>query len=323
MEYRNAPKSIRPVTLREPNPYTNELEGCDQLNLSRSEIDFFKEHGFIVKRGLITEQTRLARIVDYVWECVPRSLISRDDLTTWTDQASHRWSDEDNRQIGRLHQGMWKMRSPHAVGTENFIVDWTANHPNVRAVVEQFLRPPIKRSERVRGVYVILPKPVDQHGRLGPHADHAAAQLCAMVLIDDVIPHGGGFTVWPGSHLRLHTYWETIVSAHWKEDAKESFAEEQADILNTVEPIEFCGQAGDVVFWHPRLLHSAGVNKSVELGDPRIRYVVPCDFQTDGNTLYDDDVFGPSEKEQWWVDTRHFTEDVVSTDENIWHGWLI
>lgn len=323
MEYRNEPKTSRSIKLLDPEPYDDALDGCDQLDLSETEIDFFKRQGFIVKRDLIPETDRLSRIVDYVWECVPRTILTRDNPASWLDQASHEWTEEEGKRVGRLHRGMWKMRSPRQVGAEKFIVDWTANHRHVRDVVGQFLHQPIKHSDRVRGVYVVLPKPADQAGRLGPHADHAAAQLCAMVLIDDIFPHGGGFTVWPGSHIRLHRFWRTIVSAHWKDDEKESFAEEQANILNTVTPTEFVGNAGDVVFWHPRLLHSAGINRSADLGEPRVRYVVPCDFQTDGHTLYDDDVYGPSEEEQWWVDTRHFKEDVESTDDNIWHGWTI
>ena len=323
MEYPETPKAKRRIELLVPDCFDEELEGNDQIELSRAEVDFFKDQGFIVKRGLIPDRECLARIVDYVWKCVPRSIIQRDNAEGWSSYEEDQWTKEDSLKVGLLHTGMWKMRSPRAVGTEKFILDSTANHPQVRQVVAQFLDGPIKVCDRVRGVYVILPKPNGTAVKLGPHADHAAAQLCAMVLVDDVLPRSGGFTVWPTSHRRLHNYWKTIVSAHWKDDAKEAFVAEQTEILNTIRPMEFVGNAGDVVFWHPRLLHSAGVNESAELGDPRVRYVVPCDFQVDGHTLYDDDVVGPGEKHQWWVDTRHFVEDVVATEENIWHGWAV
>ena len=47
-----------------------------------------------------------------------------------------------------------------------------------------------------------------------------------------------------------------------------------------IEPVEVCGEAGDVVWWHGRMLHSAGIH----VGDA-IRFAVPADFQQDRPTV--------------------------------------
>ena len=49
-----------------------------------------------------------------------------------------------------------------------------------------------------------------------------------------------------------------------------------ASIKANVVPVEIAGQAGDCCFWHPRMVHSGGVNTS-----DKVRIVVPCDFQLD------------------------------------------
>jgi hypothetical protein len=87
--------------------------------------------------------------------------------------------------------------------------------------------------------------------------------------------------------------------------------------------VEFIGSAGDVIFWHPRAIHSAGINRSAEHGDPLVRVIIPCDFQLDGLAYVDDEKFGPSEDYQWWIDTRNFEEDMPPNSTNIWDDWAI
>ena len=289
--------------------------------LTSDEVESFKTHGYFVKRNLIKEKNQLQRIVEYTWHNVPDKQICATDPHSWLNVPANGWCESDAKCIGQIRNGNWKMRSPGAIGTEDFILKATAQHPNVQRLVRQLIGDPIRPPNRVRGVYVILPKPSSKEGGLGPHVDHAAAQLSAMVLLAKTPPRCGGFTIWPGSHSRLHTYWKSCYHAHWMESRKADFDREFRSILETVHPLEFCGDVGDVVFWHPRLIHSAGVNYSMELESPCIRFVVPCDFQHDGLTFFDDDTLGPSDNAQWWVCTRHFEEDPVPTQDNIWHDW--
>lgn len=320
---RSQKASIRVTTIKEPIPYQTTLESGSKLQLSVSEVEHFKREGFIVKRGLVEARDAFAAIVDYVWETVPDEVMSRTDTSTWTDEPHKRWPRGEAAKIGVMQQSGWKMRSNHKYGREATLLDVTANHPHVRAVVEQFLGEHLERAKRVRGVYLVLPKAPGAEGRLGPHVDHSAAQLSAMVLIDKIPARTGGFTVWPGSHTRLHRYWTSCQGAHFDDRVKSKFDEEFTAILKDTVPVEFVGKAGDVVFWHPRLIHSAGVNYSADASMPRIRYAIPCDFQKSGYTFFDDNDLGPGSNQQWWVDTRHFREDPPPTSTNMWDSWRI
>lgn len=141
-----------------------------------------------------------------------------------------------------------------------------------------------------------------------------------MVIVGEVPPQCGGFTVWPGSHLIVHPFSDTVHGPVGP-DHSEAYAQARDDVLRKVTPVELSGQAGDVIFWHPRLMHSGGINRSASLERPVLRLIVPCDYQRDGFTFFDDLVDGPGPSHQWWVDTRNFREDVLPTPDNIWEGW--
>ena len=313
------------VVVREPVPF--EDPGCftPGTALNAGEIEHFKSQGFIVKRGLIHDSRAFRKVADHLWAHVPRNILRRNEPQTWLDAAEEQWTDDDVARVGRLIHTNWKMRSPgpSGIGTEPFLVEAIANHPNVLAVAQAFLGAPIKPPRRVRGIYAVFPKHPAAPGRLGPHADYMAAQLSAMVLVHEVPPRCGAFTLWPGSHLRLHPHWDTLHGGIMSADKGEGFRTARDAVLRDITPVEFPGDAGDVVFWHPRTLHSAGVNYSAEGDDPRVRLIVPCDFERAGLTYFNDDEYGPGEKFQWWVDTRNFREDVPATEDNIWHNWAV
>ena len=316
------------VVVREPKPFEDPDCFTPGTGLNAGEIEHFKTRGFIVKRGLIDDADAFREVAHHLWSNVPRGVMQRDVSASWLDGAvgaEEQWTEADVERVGRLMHANWKMRSPgtSGIGTEPFLVDRIANHPNMRAVVRAFLGAPIKPCARVRGIYAVFPKPASAPGRLGPHADYMAAQLSAMVLVHEVPPRCGGFTLWPGSHLRLHPHWDTLHGGRMSEDKADGFRLARDGVLRDITPVEFPGNAGDVVFWHPRTLHSAGVNYSAQSKDPTVRLIVPCDYERAGLTYFDDDEYGPGEKYQWWVDTRNFREDVPATEDNIWHNWAV
>ena len=318
------PKAAQ-IVGREPTVFEDPGAATPGPTLSDAEVVHFKEQGFIVKRRLIDDDEAFAQVIDHLWSNVPRGVLQRDDPATWLDAPDEKWTDEDIPLIGRLTHGNWKMRSPgpNGVGTETFLVDRIARHPNMMAIARAFFDAPMRPPRRVRGIYAILPKPSSRPGQLGPHADYMAAELSAMVLVHEILPRCGGFTLWPGSHLRLHPHWDTVHGGVISEDRRQGFREARDAVLRDITPVEFTGNAGDVVFWHPRTLHSAGVNYSAHSANPTVRVVVPCDYQRAGMTYFDDEDYGPGEKYQWWVDTRNYREDVPTTADNIWHGWAV
>ena len=309
------------AALPEATPYAPDGLDPDAPEVTPAEIEHFKAQGFFVKRGLIDDRDALAAIRRYLWARVPRQLMREDSPESWLAKPHRKWNEEDARRVGVLSRGTWKMRS-RTIGTEQFLVDATARHPRMLAIAEQLLGSPLRPIVRVRGIYCILPRPPDVDGMLGPHTDDQSAQLGAMVLVDDVPPRCGGFTLWPGTHHHFRELWTANVGGRISD--RERYEKVVAQVLAEVNPVEITGKAGDVVFWHGRMMHSAGINhSSVEGNRPVARVIVPCDYQRGGKSWYDDDEQGPGAIAQWWIDTRNFHEDPLPTPDNAWHDWVI
>ena len=309
----------------EPIPYEDCLDGADQVELSRQEIAHFKSQGFIVKRGLIDDREGFDQLVDYYWEHVPTYFMDRDDTTTWFIPPDKKLTVEDSQFLGRTSAAGLKLQSPTRFGTELSLLALSASHPNVQRVVEQFIGRPVRPTKRVRGLYGVFPTPAGSPMKLSPHADVIPADISAMVIVTETPPRRGGFCVWPGSHASLYPFWDTRHSTRIStQERLEVFLRERDRTVSAIAPSECIGSPGDVVFWHPRILHSPGKNDSAIDGNPCIRIVIPCDFQRDGRTFFDDEQYGPGKREQWWVDVHNFTEDKeIPTRDNLWCDWKI
>lgn len=308
-----------PVTFADPNYFDREP------GLNADEADHFKREGFIVKRGLIDDTGLFHKVVNLIWTKVPRGLMRRDDSDTWINPADDDWTEADSLKVGMLARDNWKIRSkgPSGVGTEALLIDEIANHPNVRQVVAALIGTPVRPVRRVRGVYCIFPSSPGTENHYNVHVDYISSHVAAMVLVDEIGPGCGGFMFWPGSHTTLHPYWQTVHGSGMDVAQAEPFRAAKEQTLRETIPLEFTGSPGDVIFWHPRALHSAGINRSAELGAPMVRPIIPCDFQRDGLTYVDEPDFGPGEAFQWWIDTRNVTEDVPATPNNMWDDWAI
>jgi hypothetical protein len=310
------------VSVKEAVAYTD-LVAAMGTGLNRQEVDFFKRNGYLVKRGVIRDDQLFANVVDHLWANVPRDILVRDDPDSWLNSPHKQWTEFDHAKVGLLHNGNWKMRSAARIGKELFLVEGIARHPSMLRVVEQFIGRPLKSLNRVRGVYAILPKPQHVTGVLGPHSDYAAGQLGAMVVAGEMPAGSGGFTVWPGSHIRLHESWDTCFGSSITDSRVRAYRKRRDEILSDTVPVETHGHPGDVIFWHHRLLHSAGINRTADAGCPIVRIIVPCDYQRGDKSFFDDNEYGPSEKYQWWIDTRNYREDVAPTATNLWAEWSI
>jgi ectoine hydroxylase-related dioxygenase (phytanoyl-CoA dioxygenase family) len=95
--------------------------------------------------------------------------------------------------------------------------------------------------------------------------------------LDDVLPGGGAFTVWPGSHLRTYknpkgryvllddgeepaTRNERRAPPGMKRMPGEEYGEEMEKIVKDTAPVECHAPAGSVIFWHHKMVHSASRN---------------------------------------------------------------
>ena len=143
-------------------------------------------------------------------------------------------------------------------------------------------------------------------------------------MVNDIPPGSGAFHCWPGSHLRTHPLWTTRFGNVKTTEQEEATREVVAAIVADTVPTECVGKAGDVVYWHPRLVHSPGINRTGTTANPTVRQAVICEWQRagPGRTLISHENSNPGPKFQFWIDTRHWEEDTEApTPENVWDGW--
>lgn len=295
--------STKQSAKRAPVSVTSDIDppGADRLGLTSSEITQFREQGYVIKRGLIPQET-FEPFHRLWWQQPPIRAAKLDagDPSTWVSPGrfwpeENRWSlpknwmgkgawpaaDEDRpgasrgERVGRLPHKLtrdignyvWRW---HGIGHDPEFVRATSAHPNILYMVEALLGGPIKLPRRNRGIYSVFPRmPDDPETRLGPHMDQNMTEMQVVTYIDDVEPRSGGFTIYPTSPQLLYP---TSQQAHnWV--ATEASKEAMDHIKANVQPIEFCGKAGDVIFCHGWVVHSAGIHE----GD-RIRKAVVQDF---------------------------------------------
>ena len=299
--------------------------------LAAREIDFFVENGFLVKRGLLASESlasALRRVWEYLADNVPMaggaSAPAPDDPGSWRDPQ---WAPMPKAETSGFYEG--RQRSVHAretvklhdLGSADFIVDLLPNNAAVRTLATLLLGENLRASERTRGVYAVFPTtvPAGAAGRarrtntaLGPHTDRVCQQLNVCAYLDDVPPRNGGFTLYPGSHkVMFRTHRE---ASNWS--PLPSFRDTVRRVVRDIEPVELAGQAGDVIFWHGRTVHSAGIHT----GD-RIRWALFGDFTLDAPTLTPDEHRELGQYE-WFKDTELFRDDAPAVGD-MWRGWRL
>jgi hypothetical protein len=298
--------------------------------LSPVEVRFFQENGFLVKHALLDREA-MAAAVERTWEhlleVVPQDpssgwrLNPRDPSTwqnpRWAPMPPHPTSGEyEGRAPVEYHGGVVKL---HLLGREASLLASFANHARVLAVVRALLGGELRETRFFRGVYPIFPTRQSADDRvelerrpLAPHTDRVCQQVNVCAYLDDVAPRSGGFTVYPGSHLRLFS--EHRYEANWS--PLPSYESALAEVAATVEPLELSAALGSVIFWHGRLVHSGGIHFG-----RHIRWAAFADYTHDRPTLTDDEhrALGLYE---WFKDVKLFREDFEASSDP-WRHWAI
>jgi hypothetical protein len=234
------------------------------LKLSDDEIRFFQREGYLIKRGVL-EADLMAQARDLLWANAPPSL-KRDEPDSWAGPFPTEDENEDSKDHRRGFR--WNFREP---GGEAWMVRLLATDPNVWRMAEQMLgEGTLTQPERIRGIYCTLPYGDAPERTTTCHVDAHPFHLGVVGYIDDVPPRGGGFTVWPRSH---RTFYYDFHSQYKKEPI-EGQHEKNVAFFNQQPYVECYGNAGDIVFWHHRIGHAAGHNRSGQ-----IRQAVLYDFR--------------------------------------------
>lgn len=280
----------------EPRSLTRDqdLPGAESLGLTAEEAAFFREKGYIVKRNLIPLE-ELKPFEELWWEQPPvtEAGLRRDDPQTWVAPGK-RWPKENRWGTENIWMGTTKwpcnvgeaaheprpggtvgekiMRTPynldcaghvwrwHGIGHDEDFVRATSAHPKMLHMIEALMGGPVRRPRRNRGIYTVFPR--EKATSMGPHHDGGGCgELMAVTPVMPVLPRSGGFTIWPGSHRLFYETSEQALNWVPTERSKEVMNRVKA----TVEPVEFCGNPGDVIFCSGQIMHSAGIQESTRL----------------------------------------------------------
>jgi hypothetical protein len=169
--------------------------------------------------------------------------------------------------------GDWRW---HGIGAEPRWLDATSAHENVLHTVECLIGGPVKRPARNRGIYCLFPKSESELPNLSPHHDYHPMDLGGMIYLSEIGAHSGGTTLWPGSHLDILRTLPHEQRFGFQPTSAYHAAVQAAK--GSITPVEIIGSPGDVLFFHPALLHSGGVNSAAD-GNGQIRISSPQDFQ--------------------------------------------
>ena len=224
------------------------------MKLTANDIAFFKREGYLIKRGVLDpELTAMAR--DRLWDDPPPSL-KRDDPDTWVGPVVEEEESDDRNNYKKGFR--WQYRAP---GREEWMVQLLAKNPSIWAMAEQFLgKGQLTEPTGIRGIYCTLPYGDEPERPTGCHVDAHPFHLGVVGYIDEVPENGGGFCVWPGSHLE---FYPTFVT-RYKRDATDEY-EKVRERLSEEAPVDCWGSAGDILFWHHRIGHMAGHNRSRQI----------------------------------------------------------
>ncbi len=304
----------------------------DGMVLSVKERDFFIEHGFLVKPRLVSE-TLLTPAMDRIWSHLLKVVpvhpdtnwrLVRDDRSTWVNPQ---WAEMPPHPESGPYQGRQPVEHNgrivklHDIGAEDFLLQLLPRNDDVVAVAQALLSTSLRPVSRIRGVYPVFPSrdAADPSGTrrisgraLGPHTDQVCQQLNACLYLEEVRPRSGGFTVYPGSHERLF-------KAHTHESNYSplpNYEETVLAVLQDTTPLELVAPRGSVIFWHGRLLHSAGIHVGED-----IRWAAFADYTQDRPVL-DDEEHRRLGQFEWFKDAKLFSDDALVT-ANMWRNWRL
>lgn len=202
-----------------------------------AEKAFFKKNGYLIKPDLLT-QKQIDDAQDVLWDHIEAD---RDKPETWIDAGpkGNLPCSDHPAVVATLHDTPIYDMAEELVGKDR-------------------LRPPGKPLCKM--VYPTGHKNWHPpHGHLDGYITDGVAgtfTLGVTVNISDILPKGGGFTAWGGSHLKVADYFKTHSLLNgW--DINRGKVSELTDLPNRYE---HAAPAGSVCFWHHYMIHTASMN---------------------------------------------------------------
>lgn len=232
--------------------YFDESKLEDHHRLTREDIEHFAEHGYVVKRGYLDDETA-EEAARTAWRYMPEGFGHRPD--SWHGTVS------DCRGTLNVSDRFGLVKFRDEVHPDKFLKRISVRNRALLATAEQLLgkgRAALPR--RFRGVYPIFPAPEHAGTPVNAHLDVTTEpfKLTYSMYLVDIPSRGGALTVWPGSHRLLH--FACARNSNNLRDINTKSFRRVFNVLNQIKPKEINGLAGDVIIMHYRLLHAASLN---------------------------------------------------------------
>ncbi len=228
---------------------------------------------YTCSRGLLSA-ARCREVRDKLWEGEDNGPLKRNDPLSWV--GPHEWQPTETEKAQYIVKGPYAWRH-RGIGNEQPLVSLVRDS-GVWSVAEQLLgtgtlieptlgapwrldRGAGQQSERVRGVICNLPRPQPPHADSvrrpvanGAHVDSQPFHCGVVVLVGDCPPGGGGFTIFPRSHMRLfeadRRFGDVVASyspppegsAGFIGELQPVYAEVQAQVKAAMPHLEFHGK---------------------------------------------------------------------------------
>jgi hypothetical protein len=240
------------------------------MPLTKSQKDDFEENGFLVVEDAV-DREKCDNALETIWTTIPES---RDNQVNGDGKESRFLLREgielgltDTQPFetllrdvypyaealigeGKLGSPEWEPDIPclHA-GQIAEKTDWIPEH---EGMFEPVLRYPQSGEEWEPNT----PHVDGATGEMAYDTDYLPFSIGLTLYIDRVDPGGGGFTVWPGSHKTMNSYFEDHSYSDYLEDP------ERIQELELGSPVEIARDQGALVLWHPALVHAGSLNCS-------------------------------------------------------------
>jgi hypothetical protein len=224
--------------------------------LDPADLAFFARNGYLHLRRVI-EKDICEALIDLTWDRLPADW-SRTDPESWRGMAP------DSCHTNDLYQrrGLFQFKEGNLL--HNPLIEGTFGTNAIGGTIaREIIGRPLAQM-KIRGLYCIFPAaagtpvPFFKKGHIESHP----SQLISLCYLDDVLPGGGGLTIWPGSHRTLYPLLGSKLEHVSTLEYEDAFWE-----VSRLEPIEVAGERGDLVIIHHRTLHMASTNRS-----SRVRY---------------------------------------------------
>ena len=213
--------------------------------LTQSQIDTFKREGYLVVRNLV-DQTVL-----------------EDWRAQWTTRFGSLGNPETWEAMRKIHLAREYTTVLRDVRFEPES-KWLMHQPGVSSVVSQLGGGQFWGDDS--NPHILWPDQTEpwiapESGHIDGYAGgrHWPFVLGSTSYLFDVERYGGGTVFWPGSHIKTWEYFRRHpdqVEIGLKD--RDAYLQSLAEIT----PTEITAKAGDVIFWHSNLYHSASQNAS-------------------------------------------------------------